>query len=221
MQILLVRHGESEGNAEKRMQGHADFPLSELGRAQAERLGRWLAAHGFRWDAARTSPLSRARTTAEILARTTGFVEATVDPNLAELRAGSLEGMTRQDMEEKHPSFLERGVTELGDFGEYGGESYDDVQKRVEALLESVFEEHREPKHRVLLVAHGGINFQLVKRLVCLPVPKICIVRMGNCTATLVTMRDRRGVYLGEINWHVPVELMGAGESEGTSELFR
>jgi hypothetical protein len=67
----------------------------------------------------------------------------------------------------------------------------------------------------VLCVGHGGLNFQLLKQLICEPVPRVCIVRMGNCSATLVRFRERRGTFMGEIVWHVPVELMGASSREG------
>ena len=61
----------------------------------------------------------------------------------------------------------------------------------------------------MLLVGHGGINFQLLKLMICEPVPRVCIVRMGNCSATLVRLRQRRDRYIGEVAWHVPIELMG------------
>ncbi|HEV8248129.1 MAG TPA: hypothetical protein VGP93_20280, partial [Polyangiaceae bacterium] len=54
----------------------------------------------------------------------------------------------------------------------------------------------------------GGFHFQLLKLLVCEPVPRVCIVRMSNCAATLVRLRERHGVFRGELVWHVPIELM-------------
>src|SRR5690606_1895871 len=111
MEILLVRHGESVGNALGQMQGHQDFPPSERGRAQARTLGHWLCERAPAWDVAYTSPLARARQTAEILAEVSGRAAAIVEPALAEIRAGELEGLTREDMIERHPGFLERDVT--------------------------------------------------------------------------------------------------------------
>jgi 2,3-bisphosphoglycerate-dependent phosphoglycerate mutase len=220
MDILLVRHGESEGNAERRMQGHLDLHLSETGRAQARALSNWLARNAIGWDAALTSPLARARQTAELISHSAGL-SADLESDLAEIRAGSLEGLTREQMLERFPSFLERPVTDLGDFSEFGGESYDEVQLRARRLLHKLERMYRDPPQRVLLVGHGGINFQLLKILICEPVPRVCILRMGNCSATLVRMRERRGRYLGELVWHIPVELMGAETGEGVTGVFR
>jgi broad specificity phosphatase PhoE len=223
MQILIVRHGQSVGNAEGRMQGHRDYPLSDVGRDQARRLGGWLAERRIGWDIAYCSPLARARETAELLAECVPGPAPSVEPNLAEVRAGSLEGLTRDEILERHPGFLERPITSLADFAEFGGESYDDVQTRVRDLVDRLEREHRGAEHRVLLVGHGGIDFQIVKRLICEPVPRVCILRMGNCTATLVRMRERRGVHMGEVVWHVPLELLEphAVEAEGTNRIFR
>jgi len=221
MEILIVRHGESAGNAEGRMQGSQDFLLSERGREQTRRLARWLNSNGIGWDVAYCSPLGRAKETAALLSELTGHPAAELEPDLAELSAGALEGLTRAEIVERFPAFLERAVTDLGDFAEFGGEAYDQVQLRARRLLEKLEREHRAAERRVLLVGHGGINFQLLKLLICQPVPRVCIVRMGNCGATLVRLRDRRGTYMGEVVWHVPVELMGGDTDEGAGSLFR
>jgi broad specificity phosphatase PhoE len=221
MQILFVRHGESEGNAARRMQGHQDFPLSERGREQAHKLGRWLVERELDWQTAYTSPLARARQTAEILTTACERPPAIVEPDLSELHAGDLEGLTREEMLERYPTFLERKITDLGDFSDFGGEGYEAVQGRARRLLDKLDRQHRAGAERVLLVAHGGINFQLLKLLICEPVPRVCIFRMDNCTATLVRMQERRGAWMGEVVWHVPIELMGGISGEGSGALFR
>lgn len=220
MELLIVRHGESVANAEGRMQGQRDYPLSELGQQQASSLGRFLRGAGYRFDASYTSPLTRARATALALTSALGLPDAELEPELAELNAGQLQGLTRAEIAEQFPSFLQRGLTGLGDFAEYGGESYDDVQRRVQSLVARWHHRHLVDAHRVLVVAHGGVNFQLVKTLVCDPVPRVMSVKFGNCCATLVRVRERRGVYLGELVFHLPVDLLGARSGEGLAGVF-
>ena len=211
MEILLVRHGESEGNAQERMQGRTDLPLTERGRRQARALAGWLKGQGLGFEATYASPLLRAWETAEILSGAGSVPAPVAEPLLAELHAGALEGVTFADIAAQFPSYMERGVGGIGDFEEFGGESYDDVQARAVELRRRLEALYRESEARVVCVGHGGLNFQLLKLCICDPVPRVCIVRMGNCSATLVRFRPRRGTYLGEIAWHVPVELMGGG----------
>jgi probable phosphoglycerate mutase len=221
MELLVVRHGESVANVEGRMQGRLDSVLSERGRAQATVLGNWLAARGVTWHAAYASPLTRAFETAEIVTRITNGPTPTIDPDLAEVHAGSLEGLTRDEIASRHPDYMQRGIDDLADFSEFGGESYDDIQARIGRLCDRWFGSHRAAEDRVLIVAHGGINFQLVKSLVCRPVPRVCILRFGNCTIANLRLRERRGTYMGEVQWHLPVELMGDIGSRDGGELFR
>jgi probable phosphoglycerate mutase len=202
------------------MQGLSDYPLTDRGREQARRLSAWLDAHGFSWERLYASPLKRAWATAEILAGDRG---GTPHPelDLREIHAGSLEGLTFEDIGARHVRYAERKITELGDFEEFGGESYATVQARAQRLRERLEAAHRKAGDRVVLVGHGGLNYQLLKMLVCEPVPRVNIVRMGNCSATLVRMRERRGTYMGELVWHVPVELMGGTSGDGAARLFR
>jgi broad specificity phosphatase PhoE len=220
MELLIVRHGESVANAEGRMQGRRDYPLSELGQQQSEALGKFLRGAGYRFDACYSSPLTRAFSTALALTTALGLPEPELEPALAELHAGSLQGLTRAEIAELYPSFLQRGLSGLGDFAEYGGESYDDVQRRVQQLVARWHDRHLAEAHRLLVVAHGGVNFQLVKALVCAPVPRVMSLKFGNCCATLIRVRERRGAFLGELIFHLPVDLLGARTSEGVVGVF-
>ena len=150
------------------------------------------------------------------------LAEAQLTPELSEIHAGGLQGLTRPEIDQSYPSFMLRGLSELGDFSEYGGESYADVQARIKNLTVRWREQHLEPGHRILAVAHGGTNFHLVKALVCDPVPRVMSLKFGNCTVTLLRMRERRGLYMAELVFHVPIELMGGTTSgEGAARFFR
>ena len=218
---MLLRHGESQGNAEARMQGRRDYPLSALGREQAARAAAFIGASGLGLDAVYTSPLARAFQTANIVAKRGIRPEPEVDEDLPEIGAGTLEGMSEAEIREAHPQFMRRSLTETGDVAEYGGESYSDVQARVRRLLDKLEARHRKLEQRVLLVGHGGFHYQLTKALICEPVPRVCIIKFGNCTVSLLRLRERRGLYRAELVFHVPVELMGGTSGEGAARLFR
>ncbi len=208
MDLLLVRHGQSEGNRDERLQGTSDMPLTELGRDQARRLGRWWRRHGTSCDAAYCSPLSRAHETATIISNLADLPTPELLPSAAEISAGSLENLTREEIVAAHPNFAERRLSSRGDFSAYGGESHDDVMARVHETLVLLYARHREPAHNVILVAHGGFNHHFAKALLCDPVPRLCMLRWGNCTATMLRLRERRGQYIAELAWHVTNELM-------------
>jgi len=221
MDILLVRHGESEGNRDQKLQGSIDKPLTDKGRGQARRLGAWLKARGARVDASYCSPLMRANETAKLVTETAELPAPTVLESVAEIHAGSLEDMTRDEIVAAHPAFMGRRLSSLGDFSAYGGESHDDVMARVRRTIDRLTSSHRERADRVLLVAHGGFNFHFTKALLCDPVPRLNMMRWGNCTASLIRLRERRGHYIGELTWHVPNELMvTADEAAASDALF-
>ena len=78
--ITLVRHGESVGNAENRLQGHADYPLSERGRAEALALAQRWKTEAITFDHVIASPLSRALETGQIIAAALGIASPATDP---------------------------------------------------------------------------------------------------------------------------------------------
>lgn len=100
--VLLVRHGQSTWNAEGRWQGQQDPPLSALGARQARSAAGSLGT----FDVVASSPLVRALTTANIIADELGVGPVTTDPQLMERHAGSFEGLTRDEIEERFPGYL-------------------------------------------------------------------------------------------------------------------
>jgi len=148
-ELLLVRHGETDWNRDRRFQGHADPPLNETGRAQAHALAAELAAEGI--ELVYTSDLVRARETAEIIA---ARFDTDVLPvrELREIDVGEWEGLTWPEIEARYPegarSWRERG------YGWESGESYEQLGERVVAALTQIAADH--PEERVLVVGHGG-----------------------------------------------------------------
>jgi broad specificity phosphatase PhoE len=106
--ILLVRHGQSEWNLSGRWQGQADPPLTDLGRSQARAAARSLGTVDAIWS----SDLQRAAETATILAGELGVGPVVVDPDLRERDAGEWSGLTRVEIDERYPGYLEPLVGE-------------------------------------------------------------------------------------------------------------
>ena len=147
--ILIARHGQSDWNAAKRWQGHADRPLTEKGREQAHALAARLAHIDL--DAVYSSDLRRARETAEVVADSQAL-EVVVEPDLREVDVGSWSGLTRAEAEERFPDGFARW--RAGYPGWDDGESYEAMTDRVLAAVRSIAADH--PDGRVLVVSHGG-----------------------------------------------------------------
>jgi broad specificity phosphatase PhoE len=141
--ILLVRHGETDWNLSRRLQGHADLPLNETGRKQARALADELAE--VELDAVYSSDLSRAFETARIVAEPRGL-EVTALEELRERHFGSWEGLTDDEIQSRFPEVAE-GV--LGD-----GETREELDRRVFDVLQRIAREHSDGT--VLVVSHGG-----------------------------------------------------------------
>jgi broad specificity phosphatase PhoE len=147
--ILLARHGQSDWNAERRWQGHADRPLTEKGRAQSQTLAARLAH--IELDAVYSSDLSRAADTALAVAEAQGR-EVIELPTLREVDVGSWSGLTRAEAQERFPEGFARW--QQGFPGWEDGESYEEMTLRVIGAALDVARAHEDG--RVLVVSHGG-----------------------------------------------------------------
>ena len=160
----LIRHGETQWNAERRVQGHTDVPLHDGGRAQAALTGRRLADTEF--GAVYSSDLVRARETAEIIvaASNTGPYEIVFDERLREVSFGKLEGKTWTEMDDEIRAV--QHIQDL-DFAPPGGESYRQMLDRLGGFAETIKEHHAHDD--VLVVGHGAAFRALAVRLLDLP----------------------------------------------------
>ncbi|NUU05461.1 histidine phosphatase family protein [Leifsonia sp. C5G2] len=149
--ISLVRHGQTDWNLAKRIQGSSDIPLNDTGRAQAETTGRALA--GGRFDAIYASPLSRALDTARIIAGHVGLGEPGTIPAVAERQYGEAEGLTGEQILARWPE----GAPVPG------RESREQVVARALPALRELGEQH--PGENVIVVSHGGVISSLVRHV--------------------------------------------------------
>ncbi len=149
--LSLVRHGQTDWNLAKRIQGSSDIPLNDTGRAQADVTGRALA--GGDWDAIYASPLSRAMETASIIAGHVDLGRPEPVDGIAERRYGEAEGLTGAEILARWPE----GVAVPG------RETRDAVVARaLPALLELA---ERHPGESVIVVSHGGVIGSLVRHV--------------------------------------------------------
>lgn len=152
-EFVLIRHGETDWNRERRFQGQSDPPLNATGQRQAERLARRLAAE--RAEVFVSSDLQRARQTAGPLAQAWGF-EPQLRPGLREQAFGRLEGLTAAVIQERHPLLWTRWLEQRADFAlPDGGESLAVFSARVLADLDELAQRH--PGRRIAVVTHGGV----------------------------------------------------------------
>lgn len=147
--LYLARHGESDWNVERRWQGNADRPLTDLGRRQAGQLAERLASTPL--DAVYSSDLLRARETAAAVARRQGLEVRTLAA-LREVDVGSWSGLTREEVEERFPAAF--ATWREGGHGWEDGEAYEDMAERVVTAVLEIAGSH--PGGSVLVVAHGG-----------------------------------------------------------------
>lgn len=151
--VLVVRHGQSEWNADGRWQGQENPPLTDLGRRQAHHAAAAVGAV----DAVYASPLDRAATTAAIIAESIGVGPVVVLAGLMERHAGEWQGLTRDQIDVEFPGYLEAGQRPPG------WEDDDEVEARVLAALDQIAEQH--PDGLVLAVAHAGVIFAIERVL--------------------------------------------------------
>ena len=149
--ITLVRHGESVGNAENRMQGHADYPLSDRGRAQALALAQRFRSEAITFDHVIASPLSRALETGRIIAAALGLAHPEPDPLWLERDVGNRSGMTWDEIRQHFP---EPELAGPDDAIAGSGESDQDLFVRGTQALDSIL---RRPPARYLVASHGAI----------------------------------------------------------------
>lgn len=154
MRLFLVRHAESLGNHELRLQGRREFPLTERGRAQAQALAEGLAAAPLR--AVYASTIGRAMQTAEVIAAKAGL-DVISEPRLEEYDFGeAVSGLTWREIRETHPEIVDALRSNQSDFPRYPGEEGRAAfQSRVRAAMADITQRH-DGDENVAVITHAG-----------------------------------------------------------------
>ncbi|WP_204141482.1 histidine phosphatase family protein [Halomicronema sp. CCY15110] len=158
--MLLVRHGETEWNRQKRFQGQIDIPLNENGKRQGGQAAEFLKS--VKIDAAVSSSLSRPKETAELILQHHPQVALTTTDGLKEIGHGEWEGLYEHEIESGYPGLLQQWQEkpETVQMPGKGGESLEQVWARAIATWNDIVAQysHTEPPVTVLVSAHDAIN---------------------------------------------------------------
>ncbi|MFD1333054.1 histidine phosphatase family protein [Methylopila musalis] len=160
--LIVVRHGETDWNADGRLQGQTDIPLNARGRDQASAVGRLIASADLTLEGRVfvASPLMRATETMRLMRAALGLPpdDFRTDPRLKELSFGAWEGSTMAQIRERHPGAARARDADRWSYRPPDGESYEDLSERIGAAL-------REIEGPAVLVAHGGVSRALLAML--------------------------------------------------------
>ncbi|CAI0554085.1 unnamed protein product, partial [Linum tenue] len=161
-EIVVVRHGETEWNADKRIQGHVDVDLNEVGRQQAALVADRLSRE-CKVSAVYSSDLKRAFDTAQAIADRCGSIEVIKEPGLRERHLGDLQGLSLSEAAKASPEAYEAFLShKTSQEIPGGGESLDKLYERSTSSFQRIAAKHRG--ERVVVVSHGGTIRSLHKR---------------------------------------------------------
>ena len=194
--LLLVRHGRTRANKERRFVGRMDVPLDEAGHHQAELLARRLRA--LPRAALYASPLARARQTAEALG------EPELVQELMELDQGDFEGLPAAEVVPAHPEIFSAWASDPTDVRVPGGETLRELAGRVLPALEVLGQRHG-PGAPVVVVSHQMVLAVTVLSALGLPFRFLRHVSQPNTALTLVGW-SRSGVRIHHLNDHAHLE---------------
>jgi broad specificity phosphatase PhoE len=200
VEVVLVRHGETDWSRTMRHTGRSEVPLTDAGREEAKLLSAALAAWSF--ERVYTSPLSRARETCELA----GFADgARTTEALLEWDYGEYEGITTREIRASRPAWF------LWRDGVPGGETADEVGARVDPLIAELKAEEGD----AALFAHGHLLRVLTARWLGLPPRDGALFALGTATLSVLGFERETAVIR---RWNAPVGVPVAAPSASPAE---
>lgn len=182
--LLLVRHGETEWNRQKKFQGQIDVPLNDNGRQQAKEAGEFLK--DVQIDGAISSPMLRPKETAESILQHHPDIELELLPDLCEISHGLWEGKFEPEIEKEFPGLLKdwQSAPETVQMPE--GENLQQVWERGRRAWESIVLKYSKEPKTILVVAHDAINKAILCQLFGLGPEHFWNFKQGNGAVTVV-----------------------------------
>lgn len=189
MKLIVVRHGQSVYNAEKRKQGSLDVPLSKLGEQQADKLAEFLKNEKI--DEIFSSPMQRALITAEKINKYHNL-KINVDKRLTNRIYGIFDGLTQDEIKQRYPDDYNEYIMRKRDdiFVVPGGESFVDVMKRINGFITDNLDPNS--KKTCLIFSHSGEIRALVRVILNLSHKELAelikddIASAENCSLTII-----------------------------------
>jgi broad specificity phosphatase PhoE len=188
MQIILVRHGQTDWNLQGRCQGSTDLDLNPSGVEQAETLALGLRQEKI--HAIYSSHLNRALQTADRI-RQYHRIDVIADEDLRELDHGHLEGLTFVEVRERYPEFIGRWRREPALLTVPGGESLTDVERRIWQAMQRIACSHSS--ETVLVVTHNFPILALLCRITETPLNQYRAFHVEPCGLTRIGYAADRG----------------------------
>jgi len=182
LRIFLVRHGQTDLNVQKRLQGSSEIPLNERGREQARITHDFVVENGMVPTKVISSPLGRAIETGSIIAGVNPE-DIERDPNLIEMSFGIYE---QKNMNEENPEFLHQCFDMPASYNPpEGGESYDEVLvragKAIESLRDRIYAKEFAEDDVIMLVSHGALSHGIFEYIKKTPRSQYWDVDFNNC----------------------------------------
>ena len=179
LEVFILRHGQSEGNARNTFQGRYDFPLSVQGEKEARQAGEWLRQ--FKPDYILASPMLRAKRSAEIVASAINIDHIELDDNLIEVDTGIFSGLNPEIAAQRHPKiwddFYKRSWDAIPE-----AESSQSIYARAIMAWQHIREIAARGASRIVCITHGGLLQWLIRStlgvhdwLPLLPISNCCI----------------------------------------------
>ncbi len=193
MRLIIVRHGQTDWNRERRYMGSTDIELNDEGRRQAEKVAQRLKDYDIKMIL--TSPMKRALETAREIRRYHPDAELVVEKDLREVDFGILEGMTKDEIKKKYKDHWD--AIEKNDFNHKvpGGESYAEASVRVLNVLDKVLKSGKDS----VIVAHGMVNKIIFMKLMNKLLDEIEQISYRNTSVSVFEM-DGGSVRVEEFN---------------------
>ena len=185
MRLVLIRHGQTDWNKEYRVQGQADLPLNESGRAQAEATARFLQDEPL--EVIYSSPLSRAYETALAITRFRK-IDIITESRLKELDVGEADGLYYPNLKTKYPDFFRVWTTDPALIRWPGGESLPELQVRVWGVVQHIISQRHSES--VAIISHFFVLLALLCKVFGLSLSDFRKLNIGVASISVVEFVD-------------------------------